>query len=213
MRLLAVKRSVTFSCSKFIQTINDKAMQALETLGLKLKEQIGLEELLSENFNPQLYGLTSDQEEKICALRDIVTTYITTREDITGKVIRRSEDAVQIAGDRLRRLEHEELWVAFMNKSNVVISFEMLFKGGQDGVIISRRDIIAKALSKGAVNIILFHNHPSGCPTPSVSDIEQTRMLSKSCKVMEMQMLDHIIVSPGCYYSFADERTVNFKTI
>ena len=58
-------------------------MQALEKLGLKLKEQIGLEELLSENFNPQLYGRTSDQEEKICALRDIVTTYITAREDIT----------------------------------------------------------------------------------------------------------------------------------
>ena len=49
-------------------------MQALEKLGLKLKEQIGLEELLSENFNPQLYGLTSDQEEKVSALRDIVTT-------------------------------------------------------------------------------------------------------------------------------------------
>ena len=187
-------------------------MQALETLGLKLKEQIGLEELLSENFNPQLYGLTYDQEEKVSALRDIVTTYISTKEDITGKMIRRSEDAVQIVGERLRRLEHEELWVAFMNKSNVVISFEMLFKGGLDGVVISRRDIIAKALSKGAANIIVFHNHPSGCPTPSVSDIEQTRMLSKSCKMMEMQMLDHIIVSPGCYYSFADERTVNFKT-
>ena len=187
-------------------------MQALEKLGLKLKEQIGLEELLSENFNPQLYGLTSDQEEKVSALRDIVTTYTTTKEDITGKTIRRSEDAVQIAGERLRRLEHEELWVAFMNKANMVISFDMLFKGGQDGVIISRRDIIAKALSKGATNIIVFHNHPSGCPTPSGSDIEQTRMLSKSCKVREMQMLDHIIVSPGCYYSFADERTVNFKT-
>ena len=123
-------------------------MQALEKLGLKLKEQIGLEELLSENFNPQLYGLTSDQEEKVSALRDIVTTYTTTKEDITGKTIRRSEDAVQIAGERLRRLEHEELWVAFMNKANMVISFDMLFKGGQDGVIISRRDIIAKALSK-----------------------------------------------------------------
>ena len=187
-------------------------MQALEKLGLKLKDQIGLVELRSENFNPQLYGITSDQEEKVSALWDIVTTYTTTKEDITGKTIRRSEDAVQIAGERLRRLEHEELWVAFMNKANMVISFDMLFKGGQDGVIISRRDIIAKALSKGATNIIVFHNHPSGCPTPSVSDIEQTRMLSKSCKVMEMQMLDHIIVSPGCYYSFADERTVNFKT-
>lgn len=187
-------------------------MKALETLGLRLKEQIGLEELLSENFNPQLYGLTADQEEKLGALRDIVTTYITAKEDIRGKMIRRSQDAVQIAGERLRRLEHEELWVAFLNKANVVISFEMIFKGGQDGVIISRRDIIAKALSKGATNIIVFHNHPSGCPTPSVSDIEQTRMLSKSCKMMDMLMLDHIIVSPGCYYSFADERTENFKT-
>jgi DNA repair protein RadC len=187
-------------------------MQALEKLGLRLNHQIDLSELLSENFNPQLYGLTNEQEEKVSALRDIVTTYITTKDDITGKVIRSSEDAVQIAGKKLRRLEHEELWVAFLNKSNVVVSFEMLFKGGQDGVIISRRDIIAKALSKGAVNIIVFHNHPSGCPTPSMSDIEQTRMLSKSCNVMEMQMLDHIIVSPGCYYSFADERTVNFTT-
>ena len=57
-------------------------MQALEKLGLKLNEQISLDELLSENFNPQLYSLTKSQEETISALRDVVTAYITIKEDL-----------------------------------------------------------------------------------------------------------------------------------
>ena len=190
----------------------DNSMQALEKLGLVLDEPIGLSELLSEDFNPQLYRLTEAQEEKINALKDVVAAYISAREDIAGKTIKDSGDAAEIAGDKLRRLEHEELWVAFLNRANVVMSFEMLFKGALDSVIISHRDIIAKALSKRATNIILFHNHPSGCPTPGTSDIEHTRLLQKACKMMEIGMLDHIIVSQNCYFSFADERTTKFKT-
>lgn len=190
----------------------DNSMQALEKLGLVLDEPIGLSELLSEDFNPQLYRLTEAQEEKINALKDVVAAYISAREDIAGKTIKDSGDAAEIAGDKLRRLEHEELWVAFLNRANVVMSFEMLFKGALDAVIISHRDIIAKALSKRAANIILFHNHPSGCPTPGTSDIEQTRLLQKACKMMEIGMLDHIIVSQNSYFSFADERTTKFKT-
>jgi len=190
----------------------DNSMQALEKLGLVLDEPIGLSELLSEDFNPQLYRLTEAQEEKINALKDVVAAYISAREDIAGKTIKDSGDAAEIAGDKLRRLEHEELWVAFLNRANVVMSFEMLFKGALDAVIISHRDIIAKALSKRAANIILFHNHPSGCPTPGTSDIEHTRLLQKACKMMEIGMLDHIIVSQNCYFSFADERTTKFKT-
>ena len=186
-------------------------MQALERLGLKLKELIRLAELLSENFNPQLYSLTRSQEEKISALRDVEAAYVSIREDITGKIIKDSQQAAQIAGDRLRRLEHEEFWVAFLNRANVVLSFEMVFKGSRDAVNISHRDIIAKALSKNATNIIVFHNHPSGCPTPGTADIEHTRMLQKACKMMEIGMLDHIIVSPGSYFSFADECTTKFN--
>ena len=111
----------------------------------------------------------------------------------------------------LRTLDHEELWVAYLNKDNVVVSFEMVFKGSLDAVSISHRHIIAKALSKNASNLILFHNHPSGSPTPSISDINQTRMLTNACKTMEMQLLDHIIIGSGSYYSFADEYTYNFK--
>ena len=187
-------------------------MQALETLGLKLKDEIGLVELLSENFNPQLYSLTDSQQEKISALRDVIVAYMNSKEDVAGKTIKGSKDAAELVGQKLRRLEHEEFWVAYLNKANVIISFEMLFKGSLDAVNISRRDVIARALSKKATNIIVFHNHPSGCPTPGTSDIEQTRQLSKACKLMEMSMLDHIIVSPTCYFSFADETTTKFKT-
>ena len=186
-------------------------MQALEKLGLKLSEQISLDELLSENFNPQLYSLTRSQEEKISALRDVVAAYITCREDITGKTIKGSKEAAEIAGEKLRRLEHEEFWVLYMNRANMALSFEMLFKGCLDAVNISHRDVIAKALSKNSSTIIVFHNHPSGCPTPGTSDIEMTRQLQKACKLMEITLLDHIIVSPGSYYSFADEMTTKFK--
>lgn len=186
-------------------------MQALEKLGLKLKEQIGLNELLSENFNPQLYGLTKSQEDKVNALRDVIATYMSMREDITGKRVKDPKDAVAVAGDRLRTLNHEELWVAYLNRDNVAVSFEMLFKGSLDSVNISHKQIIAKALSKNASNLILFHNHPSGNPTPSISDINQTRMVTNACKTMEMQMLDHIIIGSGSYYSFADEYTYKFK--
>ena len=187
-------------------------MQALETLGLKLKDEIGLAELLSENFNPQLYGLTKVQKEKVNALRDVVATYMNIREEMVGKTIRRSEDAVELAAQRLRALEHEELWVAYLNKDNVVVAFEMLFKGSLDAVSISHRQIIARALSKNASNMILFHNHPTGNPTPSVSDINQTRLVTNACKTMEMQLLDHIIIGAGSYYSFSDEVTTKFKT-
>ena len=51
-------------------------MEALNTLGLRLKEHIGLEELLGENFNPQLYSLTDSQVKKVNALRDVVQEYV-----------------------------------------------------------------------------------------------------------------------------------------
>ena len=186
-------------------------MQALKRLGLRFKEPIGLNELLNENFNPQLHGLTKAQAEKVNALRDVVTTYVSIREDITGKSIRNPQDAVEVAAARMRALNHEELWVAYLNRDNVVLAFEMLFKGSLDAVSISHKHIIAHALSKNASNIILFHNHPSGNPMPSISDINQTRMVTNACKTMEMQMLDHIIIGAGSYYSFADERSYNFK--
>lgn len=204
--------NITTTCQTAIYNPNEViTMQALKRLGLKLKEQVRLDELLSDNFNPRLYGLTKAQAEKVNALRDIVTAYMSIHEDITGKSIRQSQDAAEMAAARLRVLNHEELWVAYLNKDNVVLSFEMLCKGSLDAVNISHRHIIAHALSKNASNIILFHNHPSGNPAPTVSDLNQTQLVMNACKTMDMQMIDHIIITAGSYYSFADECVCKFQ--
>ena len=56
-------------------------INSLERLGLRLKEPVGLTELLSENFNPHLHGLTKAQEDKVNALRDVVATYMSLKSN------------------------------------------------------------------------------------------------------------------------------------
>ena len=65
--------------------------------------------------------------------------------------------------------------------------------------------ILRTALEKLASSIILCHNHPSGNQQPSNADIVITQKVKESGKLMDIALLDHIIVTDGSYYSFADE--------
>ena len=81
----------------------------------------------------------------------------------------------------------------------------MLSRGTFDRTAIDSRTILRQALLKNAAAIILCHNHPSGNEKPSQADIGLTDNLRKACKLMDIPLLDHIILSSGKYYSFADE--------
>ena len=186
-------------------------MKSLERLGLKLDIDIPLVELLNENFNPHLYSLTKSQVEKVRALRDVVTSYVSMKEDPKGKKITDPISAAELINDKLRYLDHEEIWIAYLNKNNEVIACEMMCIGTVTQVTIGQRDIIAKALSKGATGIILYHNHPSGNPMPGKEDITETVTLSKACKVIGIELVDHVIISSGSFYSFAEEQMIKFK--
>jgi DNA repair protein RadC len=87
----------------------------------------------------------------------------------------------------------------------------MVFKGSVDNVLISPRVILAKALSLNASNIILYHNHPSGSVKPSASDIKMTNNLKKACTLLEVNLIDHLILSREECYSFADEASFKVK--
>ena len=76
------------------------------------------------------------------------------------------------------------------------------------GTVADPKLIFAAALKACASSIILAHNHPSGNLKPSQSDIDLTRKLKDGGKLLEIQMLDHIIVTTEGYYSFADEGLV-----
>ena len=109
----------------------------------------------------------------------------------------------------MRDLDHEECWVLFLNRTNALIAKERMTTGGQDFTLVDKRIVIRRALELKASSLILVHNHPSGNPMPSVEDINQTKDLHRALSSCGLQLLDHVVVAGGSYYSFSDERVVH----
>ena len=80
-----------------------------------------------------------------------------------------------------------------------------LFEGTLTSSAVSPREVMANALKKNAASLVFVHNHPSGNLKPSEADIRLTKNLAEAGRVLEIQVLDHLIVSQKGYYSFADE--------
>ena len=65
------------------------------------------------------------------------------------------------------------------------------------------REVMKEVIKESAAAVIFLHNHPSGDPHPSRQDIELTKRLCETCKVLGVKVLDHIIIGERCFYSFA----------
>mgnify|MGYP005844351247 FL=1 len=117
-----------------------------------------------------------------------------------------SRDAYQVLKSVIGDLAHEEFWALLLDNSNKVINKHQVSKGGITSTIVDMRLIFKKALSCGAVAIILAHNHPSGTLKPSGLDIKLTERIKKAAELIDFKLLDHIIVTEKSYFSFADEQ-------
>jgi len=124
--------------------------------------------------------------------------------------IKASAQAAGYLREDLRNLDHEESWILLLNSANLPLAKKMITVGTIKSTQIDHRRIIKEALLTNATAIILFHNHPSGTPTPSVADINETNKLKKACDIFDISLLDHIILTDESYYSFADETQNKF---
>ena len=118
--------------------------------------------------------------------------------------IRCSKDAADIFFPLLADLPHEEFWILFLNRSNRVIDRMKISQGGVSGTVTDVRILMKKAVEWLASGIIVCHNHPSGNMNPSDSDSKITGKIKDAGSIMDIQLLDHIIISGKDYYSFAD---------
>lgn len=126
-------------------------------------------------------------------------------EILEKKVINTSKDIFELFHPILADLPHEEFWIVFLSRSNKIIDKLKISQGGVSGTIIDVRLIMKPAIEKLASSIILCHNHPSGTLNPSKEDIEITKKIREAGKIMDIEVLDHIIVTDKAYYSFGDE--------
>jgi DNA repair protein RadC len=118
--------------------------------------------------------------------------------------IKCSKDVADIFQPLLSDLQHEEFWILFLNRSNKVINRMKLSQGGISGTVTDVRMVMKKAIEYLASGIIVCHNHPSGNLSPSESDSKVTQKIKEAGNLMDIQLLDHLIISDKDYYSFAD---------
>jgi DNA repair protein RadC len=92
-----------------------------------------------------------------------------------------------------------------LNRANKVLGILEVSTGGVSGTVADPKVIFAAALKGNASGIIVAHNHPSGNLAASRADVDLTRKLKEAGKFLEIQVLDHVIVTTEKYFSFADE--------
>ncbi|MGB3948910.1 MAG: JAB domain-containing protein [Bacteroidia bacterium] len=101
--------------------------------------------------------------------------------------------------------DKEHLWVAGLNRRNRIIYIDLVSVGSTHGTIAEAREIFRMAIHKSASSIVLVHNHPSGNREPSPQDKVITTKIKEAGKVLGIELLDHVIITPTEYYSFKDE--------
>ena len=130
------------------------------------------------------------------------------RGDTETKVpetIQGSKSAYLILKRHLVDLPHEEFWLLLLSRSCKLIAKELISKGGLSGTIADPKIIFHIALQHQASSVILAHNHPSNNKKPSQEDINLTKKLHQAGRILDINVVDHLIITDDGYYSFADE--------
>jgi DNA repair protein RadC len=100
----------------------------------------------------------------------------------------------------------EQFGVVLLDTKHRVLRAAVLAVGGLNVTAVQPREVFREATLGGAAAIVLFHNHPSGDPTPSPDDVELTRRLVAAGVVMGIEVVDHIILGDARYWSFKETR-------
>ena len=100
---------------------------------------------------------------------------------------------------------NESFYCIFLNKNNYTIGNAQISKGGITETTVDIRIIAKYLIDTMSCSLIIAHNHPSGSLIPSKQDEEITNRIKEMCKILNVKLLDHIIVSDRNYYSFADK--------
>lgn len=121
------------------------------------------------------------------------------------QVIRSSVDIYTYFQPLLCDAPVEECWILLLNQANKVICSNRISAGGISETAVDIRCIFREAILKRATSVILCHNHPSGSIRPSQQDDYLTGQLKKAGSLMNIRLLDHVIITDGEYYSYADD--------
>lgn len=119
-------------------------------------------------------------------------------------------DAVALLAPAMADLEQEEMWVMLLDTRNRVKGARAIYRGNLNTSIVRIGELFRPAIEAPAAAIIVAHNHPSQDPSPSPEDIHVTRQIAEAGKLLDIELLDHLIIAGGGKYVSLKERGLGF---
>mgnify|MGYP003587025703 CR=1 FL=1 len=127
-------------------------------------------------------------------------------QEVPEKIkIGQSTDLYKVLQPHLSDLQTEEFWAIFLNQSNRIVGKSKLTSGGINQSVVDVRVLFKTAIEHFATAIVIAHNHPSGNLKPSSEDLKITKQIKEGGKLLNIELLDHLIITQNSYFSFADE--------
>lgn len=118
--------------------------------------------------------------------------------------LKTSREAAAFLTPMLDHEPSEVFLVIFLNTKHQLLSFHEVSRGTLDSTLVHPREVFKAALLANAAAVVLAHNHPSGDPSPSPDDDVLTRRLKAAGEILGVDVVDHVIVADGRYYSFRE---------
>jgi DNA repair protein RadC len=146
-------------------------------------------------------GLGAKLAERVLLSAELGRRLVST-DGAFERTITSSDDIVEVMRPMLKDLKHEECWAIFLTNSNRIIERFRISQGGVQATVVDQRIVVKRALELLSTRIILVHNHPSGSATPSQADFDITNKIKSATSLLDIQLLDHIIISATESYSF-----------
>ena len=181
----------------------DVGQQLLSSVGGRLSGLYGL----SPGKLMRHKGIGAARAVAITAALELGRRYMAEATDVR-EAVSGPEQVFRMMLPLLKGRAHEECWVLYLNRANIVTGREKLTTGTADSTLIDSKQVLRSALEQQAKAVILVHNHPSGSPLPGEADIRETHRLNLAVTAFDILLLDLVIIADGSYYSFQDERVV-----
>ena len=161
---------------------------------MKFLQDVSIEEFM------QIKGIGKVKAIQLKAVCELAKR-ITKPMDLTRVQINNPQVVANLLIEELKFEKREKIKELILNSKNILIKILDISYGGTNSAIIDIKSILSEPIKMGAPKIILVHNHPSGDPTPSHEDIELTQKLEEVSKMLEIELLDHVIIGDGKYKS------------
>ncbi len=160
-------------------------------------------------FTFKIHNMNTAKTADIATVANITEIEVSYKTLNTNKpVVKSSQDAYNYLKESwdMNTIELQEVFkILLLNRANQILGVYEVSKGGTAGTLVDAKLIFAVALKSGASSIILSHNHPSGNKRASQADISLTKKLKSAALFLDLEILDHIILTGEGYSSMADE--------